>query len=285
MSEHSRDVTDAQFDDVVVLGSHSRLVVVDFWAPWCGPCRTLKPILEAIASEFSGHFLLAKVNADDNPAACRAHGVRGLPTVKAFWQGEAVDEFTGALPEGYVRDFISRNLPSPAADLVHEAQSLRRQGAMDLAMRRIDEALEIDPALDAAKVEKAEILFALADINAAHAIMEKLRGDILDYEHTHQIKARIELARDALSVPPRVELERQLGAEAGNLQAAFGIALHDAKEEHYARSLERLLSIVQINPRFENGAARKTMLTIFEILGPGNDSVAQFRRSLAAALN
>lgn len=285
MSDHSRDVTDAQFDDAVILGSHSRLVVVDFWAPWCGPCRTLKPILETIASDFSGRFLLAKVNADDNPASCRAHGVRGLPTVKAFWQGEVVDEFTGALSEGYVRDFISRNLPSPAADLLHEAQTLRRQGATDAAMQRIEEALRLDPASDPARVEKAEILFARGEVDAAHAIMEKLRGDILDYEHTHQIKSRIELARDASLVAPRVELERQISAEPSNLHAIFGLALHDAKEEHYARALERLLSIIQINPRFESGAARRTMITIFEILGPGNDLVAQYRRGLAAALN
>lgn len=285
MSEHSQDVTDAQFDHVVIVGSHSRLVVVDFWAPWCGPCRTLKPILEGVVSDFSGRVLLAKVNADDNPAACRAHGVRGLPTVKAFWKGEVIDEFTGSLSEGYVRDFISRNLPSPAADLVQEAQKFRSQGAMDLAMQRIEEALALDPAFDAAKVEKADILFTQGDFDAAHAIMEKLRGDILDYEHTHQVKSRIELARYASQVPPRVELERQISDEPSNLQASFGLALHDAKEGHYARALERLLSIIRVNPRFDNGAARKTMITIFEILGPGNDLVTQYRRSLAAALN
>lgn len=285
MSEHSQDVTDAQFDHVVIAGSHSRLVVVDFWAPWCGPCRTLKPILESIVSDFSGRVLLAKVNADDNPAACRTHGVRGLPTVKAFWKGEVIDEFTGSLSEGYVRDFISRNLPSPAADLVQEAQKFRSQGAMDLAIQRIEEALAMDPAFDAAKVEKADILFTQGDFDAAFAVMEKLRGDVLDYEHTHQVKSRIELARYASQVPPRVELERQISAEPTNLQASFGLALHDAKEGHYARSLERLLSIIRTNPRFDNGAARKTMITIFEILGPGNDLVTQYRRSLAAALN
>lgn len=285
MTDFAREITDAEFDDVVINGSHSQLVVVDFWAPWCGPCRVLKPVLESLAAEFVGRFLLAMVNADENAGACRAHSVRGIPTVKAFLKGVVVDEFTGALSETYVRDFISRNIPSPVADLVRDAQDLRRQGMMGAALERIDEAIATDPEFDAAKVEKAEILLAQGAIDLACGIVDGLRGDVLDYEHTHQLIARVGIARQVLLLASREELEQQVQHDNNNHLARLGLALHDAVAGKYERALEQLLSVVRSQPNLENGAARKAMLAIFEILGHGDPLVAQFRRGLASVLH
>jgi putative thioredoxin len=114
MAANAIDVSVADFDDKVLAASRAVPVVVDFWAPWCQPCRILKPILEKLAAEFGGRFILAKVNSDENQELSMRYGVRGIPAVKAFVNGEPVDEFTGALPEGQVREFIERLIPSPA---------------------------------------------------------------------------------------------------------------------------------------------------------------------------
>src|SRR5687767_3331105 len=113
MNAHTVEVGEATFENVVLDGSKNAPVVVDFWAPWCGPCKALTPILEKLAAEYDGKFVLAKVNSDDNPKLAARYGVRGIPSVKAFRAGELVDEFTGALPEKGVREFLDRIIPSP----------------------------------------------------------------------------------------------------------------------------------------------------------------------------
>src|SRR5437762_4418405 len=110
-------VTRANFDDVVLRASAIRPVLVDFWAPWCAPCRALAPILDRLAAEFAGRFTLAKLNTEDEPELAERYGVRGIPNCKLFVDGKVIDEFTGALPEGALRDFLAATLPSPAAPL------------------------------------------------------------------------------------------------------------------------------------------------------------------------
>ena len=121
MSEFSFDVGDADFDVQVLATSQQVPVLVDFWAPWCQPCRVLKPLLEKLTAEYGGQFRLAKINSDENPESSRRWGVRGIPAVKAFVGGQLVDEFTGALPEGQVRAFIERLMPSRAIPLLEAA--------------------------------------------------------------------------------------------------------------------------------------------------------------------
>ena len=147
MSQFSFDVALEDFEAKVLQASLEVPVVVDFWAPWCGPCQTLKPMLEKLAEEYKGRFLLAKVNSDENPELAGHFGVRSIPSIKVVYQGQLVDEFNGALPEGKVREFLDRiALPGGnETDLRAEAAALVGEGRLEEALARLVAASQGDP--------------------------------------------------------------------------------------------------------------------------------------------
>jgi putative thioredoxin len=160
-------VTRTNFDEAVLGASSARPVLVDFWAPWCAPCRALAPVLDRLAAEYAGRFTLAKLNTEDEPELAARYGVRGIPNCKLFAGGEVVDEFTGALPEGALRDFLAAALPSPAAPLVAAAKALLAAADAPGALARLDEAQALDPRDEDARLTRVE---ALLGLNRAAAI-------------------------------------------------------------------------------------------------------------------
>ncbi len=155
------DVGGARFDDLVLRGSAERPVLVDFWAPWCAPCRALSPVLERLAAEYGARFMLAKLNTEDEPELAARYGVRGIPNCKLFVDGAVIDEFTGALPEAAIRDFLERALPSPAAALVAAAKSALAAKDPHGALARLESAQALDPYGEDVALTRIETLLAL----------------------------------------------------------------------------------------------------------------------------
>lgn len=254
------EVTDTTFEQVVLEGSKDKPVVVDMWAAWCGPCRTLTPILEKVAKERGGSFLLAKLDTDANPMVAQAFGVQSIPTVIAFKDGKPVNGFIGAYPEPEVNRFVDSILPTEAELTAEDARSVEASGDLAGAEQRYREALDGDASNREAAVGLARILLERGEIDAAEELVAPHRPD----PEAERVHAAVEMRRwvDAPADGTLGEAKRL--AAAGDLAAALAgmlQALGDDRE-----------------------GARDAMVTVFTAVGDDEPLVTEYRRRLAAAL-
>jgi putative thioredoxin len=283
-------LTRANFDDVVLRGSATRPVLVDFWAPWCAPCRALAPILDRLAGEFAGRFTLAKLDTDSEPELAATYGVRGIPNCKLFVDGKVADEFTGALPEGSLRQFLDRALPSRAAPLVAEANALLAAQNPAAALARLDDALALDPEDEDALLTRAETLLALNRMADATSVVATLEAPararmrpVRNERRLATLKARAELAPGAGG--DLATLARHAAATPVDCAAKHAYALALAAAGDYEHALAELLTIVRTDRNFGDDIGRRTMLTVFEALSGDSDVARRYRRELAAAIH
>jgi len=279
MTEHSLDVGLADFQQAVLDESLRRPVVVDFWAPWCGPCKSLKPVLEKLAAEYDGKFLLAKINSDDNQELAARYGVRGIPSVKAFINGEPVDEFSGALPEGEVRAFLDRLVPSPADELRAQAAELRLAGDMSAALQKLADASKIAPAHVGVRLDAAEIMLDLSEADETRRLIAGVPDDA--DPRVPQLKARLQFMGAAGE--DEAALSARVAANENDLEARLKLANLLVAAGQYEAGMDQLLEIIRRDRGFGDDIGRKTLLSVFDLLGSG-ERVSRYRRLLASAL-
>ncbi|MFO1206512.1 MAG: co-chaperone YbbN [Burkholderiales bacterium] len=283
MGIYSRDVNEADFDQAVIEASRKVPVLVDFWAEWCAPCRALKPILEKLADEYGGRFLLAKVDADRNPNLTSRYGVRGIPSVKAFVSGALVDEFSGALSEAAVRRFIDGLMPTEADELRIQAEEAKTAGRSDEALALLARAAELEPRNDGVQLDRAEILLELNRVDEARALLDALnpltRGD----PRAANMIAQVAFA--GTSPDDAADLDARVAANPDDVAARLALANASVKSGHYETAMEQLLEIIRRDRSFENDVGRRTMLHVFNLLGNEGDLVNRYRRLMAAALH
>lgn len=290
MSAHAYDVTIADFDEKVLAASRRVPVVVDFWAPWCQPCRILKPILEKLAAEYAGKFILAKINSDENQELAARYGVRGIPAVKAFVGGQQVDEFTGALPEDQVREFVDRLIPSPAEPLRQEALALAAAGDIAAARRKMAAAIDLDPRNDTCYLDFIQLSLDLGTgeaLTEANELMAVIAHRARDRSRVESLRARLELARTAGNVDIAA-LQAQVASDTNNHAARLQLANALALRHDYRGALENLIEIVRRDRQWNEEAGRKGMLNLFALLAAQpeyDDLVREFRIALARTLH
>ncbi len=284
MAANFIDITVDNFEQAVVERSYEKLVLVDFWAPWCAPCRALTPILHKLADAYQAKMVLAKVNTDEEQDLAMRFGLRGIPHVKAFLNGEMVDEFSGVLPEGAIREFIERHLPSPIDKLMQRAQMAIAQSDVALARKLLSDVLMLDTGYDPANLLLASIAIEQHELIEARQFLDLLSPLARESLPAKQLLARLSVAERVSSLPDIAALTTSIARNAGDLQARLDLATVYIGEANYEAALDQLLDIVRRQRGFADGAARKQMLEIFALLGNQGELVSRYRKMLAMAL-
>lgn len=279
------DASEADFQQSVIEESKKRLVLVDFWAPWCGPCRSLTPVIEKLAQEYAGRFLLARVNSDENQSLAGQFGVRSIPNVKAFSDGKMVDEFAGAVPEGTVRQFIERLLPSPAEEQRRTAMQAYASGNADAALASLDAAQSLEPNDDNIRLDRAEILIDLARSEDAEALLDELAPLAKLESRVEHLRALLTFSDTGQAEVSTDQLEARVSQNSTDLDARLALAKQYVAAKQFEPALNHLLEIIQTDRQFGEDAGRKTMLAVFELLGNEHQLTRQYRRLLAASIN
>ena len=263
------NVDTATFDQQVLQAAVP--VLVDFWAPWCAPCRALGPLLEKLEREYGGRFRLAKVNLDENPDLAAAFNVRSIPDVIAFRGGRAVAHFLGAQPEPAVRAFIDRLLPS--------ASELERLEGGEANLRR---ALELDPRNDLARLDLAERLIQQQQTEEAQALLDQVQDNAALDARRDALRAAAGFAHAGAESEER--LRARLAANAGDLEARYALAERLAAARRYREAMEELLAIVRSDKDWRDGGARRLLVNLFTLAADEPELVSDYRRKLATAL-
>ncbi|MDE2598168.1 MAG: tetratricopeptide repeat protein [Rhodocyclaceae bacterium] len=292
MSSYAIDVTTADFKEKVFDACMTVPVVVDFWAEWCGPCKVLKPILEKLAIEYAGRFILAKVDSDANPELAGHFGVRSIPTVVALVGGQIVDGFTGAKSEGQIREFLDRFVapaePAPGADLLALANTAREAGNHEEARRLLTEAIAADPGHHDAAILLTEISLEDGALDEAEHILTRLASRPGEPDaRVAALSARITLIRKNAGIDTSA-LKAQVEAAPDDHALRLEYANALAGKQDWRGALEQMLSSVRQDKTWGDGAARKAMIELFKLLA-GDESqqslVREFRSKLAGTLN
>jgi putative thioredoxin len=282
MNQWTIDVNEENFETEVVERSSQVPVLVDFWAPWCGPCKVLGPVLEKLAEEYAGEFLLAKLNVDENANLAGLFGIQGIPAVKLFKDGELASEFTGALPEPMLREFLSKFLPSASDKRAQEAQALEQSGKAAEAKPLYQAILESDPSHAKSLLGLGRIAMNEGDNKAAMNYFDKISLVADERKEADRLIARINLQGGAMQ--NEAALREKVLAEPNNLAARFELAQALAGQEKYDEALSEFLAIVKKDRNFQDDGARKAMIQIFEVLGSDDPLTDKYRSELAKVL-
>lgn len=276
----------AQFDQLVVENSFHKPVLVDFWAEWCAPCKALMPLLAQITESYQGELLLAKVNCDIEQDIVARFGIRSLPTVVLFKDGQPVDGFAGAKLESEIRAMLQPHVAEPAPaqeNLFDSASMLFAEGQIDAAEAQLKQLLSEDNSNAQALILYARCLAERGELAEAQTVLDAVSGD----EHKQALngaKAQLTFLRQAAELPDAAELKTRLGQNPEDDEATYQLAVQQLASQQYESALDALLKLFVRNRNYADGLAHKTLLQVFELLGNDHPLVTQYRRKLYQAI-
>lgn len=275
-----------QFEQLVIENSFTKPVLVDFWAEWCAPCKALMPLLEQITEGYQGELLLAKVNCDIEQEIVARFGIRSLPTVVLFKDGQPVDGFQGAQPESAIRALLQPHVAEPAApeaDLLEVAQEAFADGRIAEAEALLKQLLGEDNENSAALILYARCLAERGELGEAQLVLDAVKGD----EHKQALagaRAQLTFLREAADLPDVATLKSRLAQNADDDEAAHQLAIQQLARQQYEPALDALLKLFVRNRNYADGLPHKTLLQVFDLLGNEHPLVTTYRRRVYQAL-
>ena len=287
-SDLIKDVTEATFMADVIEASRETPVIVDFWAPWCGPCKTLGPQLEAAVTAAKGKVRMVKVDVDHNQNIAGQLRVQSIPTVYAFWQGKPVDGFQGTVPASEVAAFVERTAAlggdGGLADAIEAAEAMLAEGAAVDAAETFAAILSEDPTSAAAMGGLSRANIAMGQLDHAEALLNSAAPAIAKSQEVEAARAQLELARQATDAGPVDQLRAMVDADPADRQARFDLALALHASGRVEEAVDALLDLFRLDREWNDGAAKAQLLTIFEALKPTDPIVLKGRRRLSSMI-
>ena len=279
-SPYIHNVGMQNFQNLVLEKSIDKPVLVDFWADWCQPCQTIMPMLAKLAEEYAGKFELAKVNADEEQELAAHFGIKSLPTMKLFYQGQIVDERMGAVPESDIRTMIDKHIVSESDQMVQAAMMAYQQGNTAQALEVLNNALAKDPENSELKVTIAQMVYGEGDTESALALLDSLDSEGAKLDAAIKLRAEINLASQLADLPDLSEIEQRLAQNPADLDALLQKSRHLTAQADYDNAMECLLTIMRTDRGFEDDVGRTSLLELFDVLGGEHPSVQRYRRKL-----
>ncbi len=289
-----RDVGLADFVPQVIEASRDKIVVVDFWATWCGPCKQLTPVLEKVVRSYKGAVRLAKIDIDKNPQIAQQMQIQSVPAVFAFFRGQPVDGFMGALPESQIKSWIDRLVKASGGAAGAEAAGLETalqqaadflaQGDVPTAQSIYADILDMEPTNATAYAGLLRCLIALGDTDRAKQMLEKAPPEIAKDKSLDAVRTAIELAGQAAQTGPVGELEAKLQQNPADPQVKYDLALAFYAAGEKEKAVDHLLELVKQNRSWNEDAARKQLVKLFEAFGPTDPLTISARKRLSSIL-
>lgn len=284
-STHVFDATAATFEDEVIRTSVETPVLVDFWAPWCGPCKTLGPLLEKLAADYNGAFVLAKVDVDKEQELAAAFQIRSVPTVMLVKGGQLVDGFPGALPEGQLREFLTHHGIEPAEAPAEPEAAAEIEAPLDphAEVMRLRKAIEAEPDKDELKLDLVLALLQTGAASEAGQLLDALPANLATDDRAVKARAGLEFAALLADAPPAETLEAAIAADAGDLRARHLLGVRKLVGGDAEAGLMQFIEMLQRDRSYGDGLARKSLIDAFRVIEDA-DLVSRFRRKMSSLL-
>jgi putative thioredoxin len=278
------ELDNQNFEQEVLQRSSTAPVLVDFWAPWCGPCLVLGPILEKLANEYGGAFSLARVNTEENPELAMQFQIQSIPCVMMFKEGKVVDQFVGALPESDIRQFLDRHCPQPADKLFTLAEEIRLSGNLAEAEKLYLDALALNPSHSPSHLALAKILIFTHRQDQSITHLDAISSWDEEYEAATRLREVLNFASECQKAGNPEELRAKVKANPRDLEARFALASCLVAKGKYRRAMDEFLEIILRDKKYRDEAPRKAMLGIFILIGERSELADEYRTRLSRTL-
>ena len=279
------NITEATFNDQVIAQSQRVPVLVDYWADWCGPCRMQLPVLLKLVEEHDGRLLLAKVNTDEERGLARDHGIRSLPTMRLYKNGEVVEEILGAQTESALRIILDRHIDRPSDSAREAALEAHRRGDTAAAIEQLERICGQDPSNTRAALDLVGLNLAADRLEAAEAGYAALPRDVRDESDGMRLRALLDFSTIAGQTGNRAGLEQQLQASPDDLETRYRLGAMQVLAGEYEAAMQAFMEIIRQDRSFRDDAGRKALLSVFDLLGNEHELVGAYRRQLFNAMH